>query len=57
MHTYTISPFEGLDENIRQEIDHFTKLVYFKKGETLFTNNELSHYFYVVQNTEMTIHM
>lgn len=45
----TIQPFELLDEEITKEINHFTKRVHFKKGETLFTNNELEHYFYVIQ--------
>ena len=49
MQTYTIKPFQALDENTQQEIDHFTKLIHFKKGETLFTDDELKHYFYVVQ--------
>ncbi len=49
MQTYTIQPFEHLDEHVQREINHFTKLVQFQKGETLFGNGELSRYFYVVQ--------
>lgn len=49
MQQYTIKPFQHLDEQVQQEINHFTKLVYFKKGETLFSNGELTRYFYVVQ--------
>ena len=45
----TIKPFEILDEGVLQEINHFTKRVHFKKGETLFSNGELSRYFYVIQ--------
>lgn len=46
---YTIEPFQTLDENVQQEINHFTKLVSFKKGEVLFSHDELSKYFYVLQ--------
>jgi CRP-like cAMP-binding protein len=49
MTNYTIQPFQTLDEGIQQEISHFTKRVTFKKGDTLFTNGELNHYFYVIQ--------
>ena len=49
MQTYKIKPFDTLDANVQQEIDHFTKLIHFKKGETLFANDELNRYFYVVQ--------
>ncbi len=45
----TIQPFQTLDANVLQEINHFTKRVIFKKGETLFTNGELNRYFYVIQ--------
>ena len=45
----TIKPFEILDEGVLQEINHFTKRVHFKKGETLFSNGELNRYFYVIQ--------
>ncbi len=49
MQTYIIKPFATLDAQVQQEISHFTKLVHFKKGETLFSNDELHRYFYVVQ--------
>ncbi len=49
MEQTTIKPFEILDEGVLQEINHFTKRVHFKKGETLFSNGELSRYFYVIQ--------
>ena len=49
MNNYQIKPFETLDDGVRQEINHFTKRVTFKKGETLFTGDELSRYFYVIQ--------
>jgi len=49
MQTYTIKPFDTLDTNVQEEIEHFTKLIHFKKGETLFSNNELNRYFYVIQ--------
>ena len=49
MTNYTIEPFETLDEGVQKEINHFTKCVTFKKGETLFTNGELNCYFYVIQ--------
>ena len=50
MNNYQIKPFETLDDGVRQEINHFTKRVTFKKGETLFTGDELSRYFYVIQD-------
>jgi len=49
MTKYTIEPFQTLNADVQQEISHFTKRVYFKKGETLFTQDELSRYFYVIQ--------
>jgi len=49
MNNYQIKPFETLDDSVQQEINHFTKRVTFKKGETLFTGGELSRYFYVIQ--------
>jgi len=49
MQNTTIEPFQMLDDGVRQEINHFTKRVTFKKGETLFTDGELSRYFYVIQ--------
>lgn len=50
MQTYTIKPFDTLDANIQEEIEHFTKLIHFKKGEILFSNKELTKYFYVLKN-------
>jgi len=50
MQTYTIKPFDTLDVNIQEEIGHFTKLIHFKKGEILFSNKELTRYFYVLKN-------
>jgi len=50
MQTYTIKPFDTLDANIQEEIEHFTKLIHFKKGEILFSNKELTRYFYVLKN-------
>ncbi len=50
MNQTTLQPFELLDEGVLQEINRFTKRIYFKKGETLFGNGELSRYFYVVQS-------
>jgi len=49
MRTYTIEPFQTLDEHTQEEIEHFTKLIAFKRGETLFSHDELTQYFYVVQ--------
>ena len=48
MTNYTIEPFDTLHVDIQKEIHHFTKQVSFKKGETLFNDGELSHYFYVM---------
>ena len=50
MQTYIIKPFDALDVNIQEEIEHFTKLIHFKKGEILFSNKELTKYFYVLKN-------
>ena len=49
MQTYTIEPFQTLDDTTQQEISRYTKRVSFKKGETLFTDGELTQYFYVIQ--------
>lgn len=49
MTTYTIEPFQTLNTDIQKEINLFTKRIHFKKGETLFTHDELSRYFYVIQ--------
>lgn len=49
MNTSTIEPFKALDDNTQLEISRFTKRVSFNKGQTLFTNGELTKYFYVIQ--------
>ncbi len=49
MQTYTIEPFQTLDDITQQKISHYTKRISYKKGETLFTSDELSQYFYVIQ--------
>ena len=49
MQTYSLELFKTLDDTTQQEISRFTKRVHFKKGETLFTNDELNQYFYVIQ--------
>lgn len=61
MQTYTIEPFQILDESTQQEISHITKRLSFKKGEALFTGDELLHYFYVIQkgkikNYQLNLH-
>lgn len=41
---------QNLDYVMRKKIDLFSKKVMFKKGETLFNNDELSSFFYVVES-------
>ncbi|WP_294955026.1 Crp/Fnr family transcriptional regulator [Sulfurovum sp.] len=48
MSKYELLPFSGLDEMTVGEISRHTKRILFKKGETLFTQGELMHYFYIV---------
>lgn len=49
MQTYSLELFKTLDDTTQQKIRRFTKNAHFKKGEILFSNDELSHYFYVIQ--------
>lgn len=44
-----LQPFELHDENVRNKLEQFTQYENFKKGEALFLNNELTHYFYVIK--------
>jgi len=46
--TVTVHPFQTLEPIIQHEISRYTKRLFFKKGETLFSNDELMHYFYIV---------
>lgn len=43
-----VVPFYNLDNHAQNEISRYTKRLSFKKGETLFSKNELLHYFYIV---------
>ena len=43
-----IQPFQALEPVLQSEISRYTKRLIFKKGETLFGNGELMHYFYIV---------
>ena len=44
-----LMPFQGMETAVQNEINKFTKLVTFKKGEALFCNDELMRCFYVVK--------
>ncbi len=44
----TVVPFYNLDTNAQSEITRFTQRLSVKKGETLFSSDELMRYFYVV---------
>jgi CRP-like cAMP-binding protein len=44
----TVHPFQTLEPAVQTEISRFTKRLHFKKGETLFSGDELLHYFYIV---------
>ena len=48
MSKYELLPFTGLDEMTLSEINRYTQRMIFKKGETLFTHEELKKYFYIV---------
>ncbi len=41
-------PFGALEPVVQNEISRTTKRLTFKKGETLFSGDELLHYFYVI---------
>jgi len=45
----TLHPFQTLEPSIQHEISSMTRVVHFSKGETLFSGDELMHYFYVVK--------
>ncbi len=53
MKIYDIYLFQGLDESLIKEINEYTKLVEFKKGEPLFCGDELMHYFYIIVSGKM----
>ena len=44
----TVVPFYNLDTKAQSEITRFTKRLFVKKGETLFSGDELLRYFYIV---------
>ncbi len=46
----TVHPFQSLEPAVQSEINHFTKRLTFKKGETLFSGDELLKYFYIVMH-------
>jgi len=46
----TVHPFQSLESAVQSEISRFTKRLSFKKGETLFSGDEILHYFYIVLN-------
>ena len=41
-------PFQILEPTVQTKINRYTQRLSFKKGETLFHADELSHYFYIV---------
>jgi len=41
-------PFQVLEPTVQTKINRYTQRLSFKKGETLFHADELSHYFYIV---------
>ncbi len=53
MKNYDIYLFQGLDESLIKEINEYSKLVEFKKGEPLFCGDELMHYFYIIVSGKM----
>jgi len=46
----TTHPFQSLEPMVQNEISRYTKRLFFKKGETLFSGDELLRYFYIVLN-------
>lgn len=46
----TLHPFASLEPAVQSEIARYTKRLSFKKGQTLFSGDELLHYFYIVLN-------
>ncbi len=48
MHSDSVVPFYDLDTYAKGEIDRLTKQLFVKKGETLFSGDELLDYFYIV---------
>jgi len=48
MQHYDIEIFNGLDESFEQQFLKYGKIVSLKKKETIFANDELTKYFYIV---------
>ncbi len=48
MRTYDIQLFQELDEVFKEEINQYAQLVKFHKGDALFCNNQLMHFFYFI---------
>ncbi len=46
--TLTQHPLGNLEPVVQTAISRYTKRLFFKKGETLFSGDELLHYFYIV---------
>ena len=43
-----IHPFQALEPVVQSEISRYTKRLHVKKGEMLFTGDELQRYFYII---------
>ncbi len=46
----TVHLFQVLEPTVQSEISRYTKRLSFKKGETLFSGDEILRYFYIVLN-------
>jgi CRP-like cAMP-binding protein len=48
MNQYNLQIFQGLDDSFKDEVNSVAKLVTFEKNQTIFLNDELIKYFYIV---------
>jgi len=48
MKEHTLQPLQPLNSTILSEVEHNAKRIRCHKGESLFTHDELMHYFYIV---------
>jgi CRP-like cAMP-binding protein len=48
MQEYNLQIFHGLDDSLKEEINHSAKLITFKKNQVPFLDDELMNYFYII---------
>ena len=56
MQVYDIQLFAQFDDSFREEINKSAQLVHIAKGESLFTGDELLHFFYIIVRGRLKVY-